>query len=197
MTHSPRLAKTLTLLLLLLVFPSVALAAPEEAPPQRLSQGARIGAELGLGALTGLGGLFLGAGLVGPSLCAVLGNGGSAGACLTEGIIGAGAGIMLSVPLGVFWGGALAGADGKLGFTYLGALAGGAVGGLLVAATWTSSSVFSTLLLFPFLPLIGSIIDYELSVSPEPPKVVLRGARLHPLLSVSPHGGFVGLGGHF
>jgi hypothetical protein len=104
---------------------------------------------------------------------------------------------MLAAPLGVFWGGSLAGWDGNLGATYLGALVGGAASGLLLAATWSSSSALLTILLMPFLPYIGSIVAYEMSVSPEPPKVALSGTRIQPLLSVSPHGGFVGLGGSF
>ena len=186
------------LLSLLLLSPRAGLAQePLSEPSTRPSKGARIGAELGLGALTGLGGLFIGAGLVGPSLCAALGNGGSAGSCLTEGIAGAGLGVMLTVPLGVFWGGNLAGGDGRLGFTYLGALVGGAASGLLMAATWSSSAALLTILLMPLLPYLGSIIAYEMSVSPEPPKVTLGGTRLQPLLSISPRGGFVGLGGSF
>jgi hypothetical protein len=116
---------------------------------------------------------------------------------LTEAIAGAGLGVMLTAPLGVYWGGSLVGADGGLGAAYLGALVGGGVFGLLGVATLQDGPGLLPLLIAPIAAYVGSIIGYELSVSPEPPKVALTGPRIQPLLSVSPHGGFVGLGGSF
>jgi hypothetical protein len=224
MSHAPRLS-SLPLLVLLLASPRVGLAQPADAPEQahqeqaapeqalqqeaprqprelektaepgtRPSQAARLGAELGLGLVTSLGGMFIGLAMIGPNMCAVLRT--SEG-CMPEGLAGLGLGVMLTAPLGVNWGGSLVGADGGLDSAYLGALVGGGVFVLLGMATLWDGPGILALMISPIAAYVGSIIGYEHSVSPERPKVALGDRRIQPLLSISPHGGFVGLGGSF
>ena len=165
----------------------------EPEPRARAPLGLRLLSETGFGALTTVGGGFAG-GLAGTGVCLALGHQNQFLGCLVELYLGIGAGLLLGLPLGVWWGGNIAGGDGGLGYTFLGALAGG-VGGILVVA---ASAQFPPLSLLGFaLPILGGILGYELSMSPEAPSLALGGTRLQPLLSFSPQGGFVGLGGSF
>ena len=162
-------------------------------PRIRAPTGLRLLSETGIGAVTAVAGGFVG-GLAGTGVCFALGHQNQFLGCLVELYLGIGAGLSLGLPLGVWLGGNIAGGDGGLGYTFLGALAGG-LGAILVAA---ASSQFPPLVLLGFaLPVVGGILGYELSMSPEAPSLALGGARIQPLLSLSPRGGFVGLGGSF
>jgi hypothetical protein len=162
-------------------------------PRARAPLGLRLVSETGLGALTAVAGGFVG-GVAGTGVCFALGHQNQFLGCIVELYLGIGAGLVLGLPLGVWLGGNITGGDGGLGYTFLGALA-GAAGGLLVVAS--SGSVPLLALLGFALPVVGGILGYELSMSPEAPALALGGTRIQPLLSVSPWGGFVGLGGTF
>jgi hypothetical protein len=230
MTKPLHAASKLPLLLLLLLSPSMGLAAPQDAPvaeeeattseaqeesegaqedsqltepelePEwkpdprvRAPQGLRVLSETGFGALTTVGGGFAGT-LVGLAVCPLFGHQNQKFGCLGDMLLGGAAGLVLGLPLGIWWGGNIAGGDGGLGYTYLGALV-GTVGTVLVLGT-ASQLPFVAALGF-VLPVVGGILGYELSMSPEAPSVALGGTRLQPLLSASSRGGFVGLGGTF
>jgi hypothetical protein len=211
MTQPLRLA-SMMLLSLLLLAPGVGLATPQDAPVQpsqnepqlqpqpeskpetftRAPLALRLLSETAFGGLGAVGGWFAG-NLIGSALCTAPANSG-AGACISEFVYGGIAGAALVLPLGVWLGGNIAHGTGSLVSTYLGGLVGAAAGGLLVAV---SGSIGVLLTLGVALPLIGSIIGYETSMSGMTYSMKGEGTRLQPLLSVSPHGGFVGLGGHF
>ncbi len=217
MTFPPRLSRMSLLLTLLLLAPSVGLAAEETPPPAeastgqstpstdtplpgadtrpklrlmdtpapeptRPSQSLRILAEVGAGALTGAGGLFLG--YMGVFAVYNTDLGSSSYGLLTPVLLGVGTGLAL----GTWWGGELAGGDARLDSTFLGMLIGGATGILL---TIPMENPFAALITCPPLMLLGSIIGYENTE---------RGATLksvQPLLSVSPRGATFGLAGTF
>jgi len=158
-----------------------------ELPRQRASRGERIAAELGLGVLTGVAGGAAGSLLVGLVACRA-----SFGACLIGSVLGGGLGIAFAGSAGVVWAGSLSGADGNYGSALLGSLVGLAVG---LAMLPLGPLAFVGLV----APVLGAVIGYGRSISPEPAAtaVALGGTRLRPLLSVSPQGSFLGLGGQF
>ena len=168
----------------------------ESRPPRAL----RILAETGAGLLTGAGGGVLGF-LAGSGLCGagIVGNRGGFFGCLDAAAIGLLLGAGTGVALGVWWGGEVAGGDGKL----LSALAGmgsGVVLGFLVGVVARRPDL-GIVFTVPGA-LIGTIVGYELSQrtlvpGPQSPGVASARPRLQPLLAFSPHGGLVGLGGSF
>ncbi len=158
-------------------------------PRARAPVGLRLLSETGFGALTTAGGGFVGM-LGGVGVCLALGHQTQYLGCLADMLIGGAAGLALGLPLGIWLGGNIAGGDGGIGYTYLGAVVGG-VGTVLILALAQSPVA----ILGFALPILGGILGYELSMSPEAPSLALGGARLQPLLSISPRGGFVGLGG--
>jgi hypothetical protein len=160
-------------------------------PRARAPVGLRLLSETGFGVLTTAGGGFVGV-LGGVGVCLALGHQTQYLGCLADMLVGGAAGLALGLPLGIWLGGNIAGGDGGIGYTYLGALAGG-VGTVLVLALEQSPVA----ILGFALPILGGLLGYELSMSPEAPSLALGGARLQPLLSISPRGGFVGLGGSF
>ncbi len=162
----------------------------------RAPLGSRFLAETGLGLVGGAAGVLVGvaAGLfVGDLIDDGVPNGcgGDFGTCGLVAILGTGLGAFFGMPLGAWMGGRLTGADGNYGSAVLGTLVGSVLGFLLL------SSVPALPLLAIGPPLLGAVIGYELSVSPEPVSVALGRTRLQPLLAVSPKGSFVGLAGHF
>ncbi|OJT17143.1 hypothetical protein BO221_46310 [Archangium sp. Cb G35] len=160
----------------------------------------RILVETGASLLTGTGGGFLGL-LAGGGLCemGLVGNRSGFFGCLDSAALGLILGAGLGVTLGVWWGGEVAGGDGKL----LGALAGmgsGIVLGLLSGL----ASGRGDLGLYFTVPgaLIGAIVGYELSqrspaAGPPSPAVASARPRLQPVLAFSSRGTLVGLGGTF
>jgi hypothetical protein len=153
--------------------------APESTRPD---QPLRILAEVGAGALTGAGGLFLGY-MVAFQMYEP-GVGSSDYLLLAPVLLGVGTGLAL----GTWWGGELAGGDARLDATFLGMLLGGAAGVLL---TLPMENPFISLVICPPLMLLGSIIGYENTE---------RGATLksvQPMLSVSSRGATFGLAGTF
>ena len=211
MTQLPRLAAML-LLSLLLLSPRVGLATPQDAPEQpsqnepqlqprpeskpetftRAPMALRLLSETAFGGLGILGGWYAGS-MIGSALCTAPANSG-AGACISEFVYGGIAGAALVLPLGVWLGGNLADGTGNLGSTYLGGIVGAAAGGLVMAVSGGNGAL---LVIGLALPLLGSIIGYETSTLGMMYSMKGGGTRLQPLLSVSPHGGFVGLGGRF
>ncbi|PTL83214.1 hypothetical protein DAT35_14550 [Vitiosangium sp. GDMCC 1.1324] len=164
--------------------------------PERPSRGLRILAETGASLLTGLGGGFVGM-LAGDGLCgsANIGRSGDFLPCLEATGVGLLAGAGLGFSLGTFWGGEVAGGDGRL----LGALVGmgsGALVGILAGTAMSSIFLAGVVLGIP-LSLIGSIVGYELTEQGTPPAAVSARPRLQPVLAVSSHGGLLGLGGTF
>lgn len=169
---------------------------------ERVPMGLRLLAELGAGLVTSSGGAFVG-GLAGLGFCLATGSNNNYSGCLfglTAGVILGGG---LGYPLGVWWGGEAAGGDGSLlasfagmgGVLLVGALLGLAMQQLDPYAGLAASSaagVFS---------LAGPIVAYELSQRREPgppaPAVASARPRLQPLLSVTPGGALLGLGGTF
>jgi hypothetical protein len=211
MTQPLRLA-AMMLLSLLMLSPRVGLATPQDAPerpsqqepqlqPQpegkpetftRAPLAVRLLSETAFGALGVVGGWFVGS-MVGSALCTAPVNSG-AGACINEFVYGGLAGAALVLPLGVWLGGNIAEGTGSLVSTYLGGLVGAAAGGLLVVASGNNGVLIA---IGVALPLIGSILGYETLTVGMKHNMRREGTRLQPLLSVSPHGGFVGLGGSF
>lgn len=162
-------------------------------PRVRAPLGLRLLSEVGFGALTTVGGGFAGA-LVGLGVCPIFGHQNQKFGCYIDVILGGFVGLAAGFPLGVWWGGNIAGGDGGLGYTYLGAALGG-VGTILVLGAASQNPILAVLSFA--LPIVGGILGYELSMSPEAPGLALGGTRVQPLLSVSSRGGFVGLGGSF
>jgi len=179
------------------------LSEDSQAPrPQRsrTPRGLRILAETGAGLLTGTG-LAVAGGLAGYELCqaGILGTRGGWFSCLTELIIGGFVGAGLGSSLGVFWGGQVTGGNGKLYGPLLG-MASGFVAGVLASLLFGVPSAWYGVAL-PFM-LGGSIVGYELTTrgTPAPQGPSARAAassRLQPMITVSPHGALLGLGGSF
>jgi len=162
----------------------------EEPKPQRAPQGLRILAEIGAGTVTSLGAGFVG-GLGGFMFCESSGIGrGDFLPCLGTAMLGAGAGLALGYPLGVWWGGEVVGGDGRLWASMLGTVLGLAVGLPLAQEGGFALSPI-------VLGMAGASIGYELSQSAEPPAVALARPRFQPLLSVSDKSALLGLGGVF
>jgi hypothetical protein len=151
----------------------------------RASVGGRIAVETGMSLLTSFTGFLVGSFALGPVFC-------SGFLCINEVLLAASIGIAVTAPLGAWVGGTMMGGDGNFGLTFLGSVLGALVG----LPLFLSKAPFLPILAL-LTPIAGSMIGYELSVSPEPPAVALGGTRLQPLLSISPQGSFVGLGGHF
>jgi len=211
MTQLPCLA-SMMLLSLLLLSPRVGLATPQDAPEQPSQQepqlqpqpeskpetftraplALRLLSETAFGGLGVLGGWYAGS-MIGSALCTEPVNPG-AGACISEFVYGGIAGAALVLPLGVWLGGNIAHGTGSLVSTYLGGLVGAAAGGLLLGVGGNNGALIA---IGVALPLLGSIIGYETSTAGMQYSMNGEGTRLQPLLSVSPRGGFVGLGGSF
>jgi hypothetical protein len=171
---------------------------------QRPSRALRILAELGAGLLTTGAGVVGGA-LAGAGLCeaGIVGSPGGWFPCLDAAGVGLLLGGGVGIPLGVFWGGEVAGGDGSL----LGAVAGmgaGAVGGFLLGALMFRDPSGGPMLSAP-MALVGAIVGYELSDRGVEPAsraqaslaVASTRPRLQPLLAVSSRGALLGLGGTF
>jgi hypothetical protein len=156
-----------------------------ELPRARAPWGERIAAELGLGLFTGAAGGAAGTLLVGLVACRA-----SFGACLIGSVLGGLTGFAFAGSAGVWWAGSLTGANGNYGSALLGSLV-----GVLASVPLYFALSYGALI----APLLGAVIGYGMSISPEPqvPAVALGSTRIRPLLSVSPQGSFVGLGGHF
>jgi hypothetical protein len=166
----------------------VRLLEDSELPRPRAPRGGRIAAELGLGLLTGAAGAVAGTFVVGALACRS-----SFAGCLIGAVLGGGLGLAFASSAGVWWAGDLSGADGTYGSALLGSLVGVAVA---IPLLYVGPLGYLGLV----APLVGAVIGYGMSISPEPesPAMALLGrTRLQPLLSVSPQGSFVGLGGRF
>ena len=166
-------------------------------------QGLRILGEFGAGTLTAVGGV-IGTGLVGLGLCGGL-TGGSIDflTCMgSVGLVGGALSVALGYPLGVWWGGEALGGDGSL-FAAIGGMGAGIVAALLVGlvtARFDSSGGLLTGVTSGLVFLGAPILAYELSQRREPrrgPAVASSRPRIQPLLSVSPRGAVLGLGGSF
>jgi hypothetical protein len=181
------------------------LSEDSQAPrPQRsrTPRGLRILAETGAGLLTGTG-LAVAGGLAGYELCqaGILGTRGGWFSCLTELIIGGFVGAGLGSSLGVFWGGQVTGGNGKLYGPLLGMASGFLTGVLASVLLGVPHAWYGVAL--PFM-LGGSLVGYELTTREDPapqapsaPAVASSRPRLQPLLTVSPRGALLGLGGSF
>jgi len=159
---------------------------------RRSPWGLRVGAEVGLGLLTGSLGIIPGA-FVGALGCLTI------VACVAGIVVGAELGFSVAAIAGVYAAGTALGGDGKILPVVLGTL-GGLVGTIVLLTSYiVPFDVVPIVAAATLPPVIGAMVGYELSVSPEPaaPAVALGRTRLQPLLSVSPRGTFVGLGGHF
>ncbi|WP_143196100.1 hypothetical protein [Archangium sp. Cb G35] len=171
----------------------------EDDPVQRYEnsrpppQGVRILAEVAAGLVTSLGPGIAG-GYAASSLCdaGVIGSSGGFMPCLGPALSGVLVGGGAGFALGVWWGGELAGGDGKL----LGALGGFAVSaalGTTLALTTQEPSV--GLLVGVPLSLLGSIVGYEITQRTVGSSYQ---ARVQPVLAFSRRGTVVGgLGGSF
>jgi hypothetical protein len=163
----------------------------------------RILAETGAGLLTSAGGLVLGGWAPGAlRLCASTG-------CIVEMFIGAFTGASIGFPLGVWWGGAAVGRGGQMLLSMLGMGVGLSVGvgtGIFVEflpsfqLPLVVNMVLGCVLFFP-LGAIGSVVAYELSpeqeASSQSTPLGSPRPRIQPLLSISPRGVQLGLGGTF
>jgi hypothetical protein len=155
--------------------------------------GLRLLSEAGFGLLAGSLGMASGALVGGIAGCITI------VACILGIVGGAELGFAIGVVVGVHGGGEAAGGDGKLLAVSLGTVA-GVVGSIVLLTSNILPSEFVPIVLALVAPpLMGAMVGYELSVSPEPeaPAVALGHTRIRPLLSVSPRGAFVGLGGRF
>jgi hypothetical protein len=111
--------------------------------------------------------------------------------CLGAPFVGAFAGALVGYPLGVWGSGEAVGGDGRLWATMLGAGVGFAAG-LPIALNEHGAGVL------PFvLTVLGAHLGYEMSQSEPPASLDLQRPRFQPLLSLSDHGGWVGLSGRF
>jgi hypothetical protein len=164
-------------------------------------QGLRILGEFGAGSLTAVGGV-IGGGLVGLGLCGV-----TLGASIVCGwgvVLGATLGVAVGYPLGVWWGGEALGGDGSL-FAALGGMGAGIVAavvlGLVTVRLDPSGALTGVTTGLVFLG--APILAYELSQRRDPrqprrgPAMASSRPRIQPLLSVSPRGAVLGLGGTF
>lgn len=166
------------------------LESPEAAPgsePARASRPHavfRVAAELGLGALAGVGMGILGTG-VGISRCPPT-SADNPGGCTLYPLTGLWLGSGLGFALGVWGGGALLGGQGHILHTLGGMALGMAAGVGAFALTQGTITAFTGAALL--LPYALSVVAYEVSSS----------VRLQPLVSVTPRGGTVlGLAGSF
>ncbi|WPB78033.1 hypothetical protein KYC5002_02550 [Archangium violaceum] len=171
----------------------------EDDPVQRYEnshpppQGVRILAEVAAGLVTSIGPGIAG-GYVASSLCqaGIVGSVGGFMPCLGPALAGVLVGGGAGFSLGVWWGGELAGGDGRL----LGALGGFAVSTALGASLALATQEPSVGLLVGVpVTLLGSIMGYELTQRTVGPSY---RARVQPMLAFSPRGAWVGgLGGSF
>jgi hypothetical protein len=161
-------------------------------PFTRAPLAVRLLSETAFGGLGVVGGWFVGS-AIGSAVCPTPVNPG-AGACIGEFVYGGIAGAALALPLGVWLGGNIATGTGSLVSTYLGGLVGTAVGGMLAILGGNNGVLIA---IGVALPLVGSILGYETLTVGLKQNMNRGGTRLQPLLSVSPHGGFLGLGGRF
>jgi hypothetical protein len=172
---------------------------PEEDTPvqqgwrKRSPLGLRLGAEAGLGLLMGSWIIVPGAvvgGIIGCSTIVL---------CIAGIIVGAELGYSVGVIAGVYGAGTALGADGQILPVVLGTVA-GLIGSFVLLSQHLQYLQPVPLILDAALPpLVGAMLGYELFVSPEPQALgmSLGRTRIQPVLSVSPWGTFVGLGGRF
>jgi hypothetical protein len=158
---------------------------PFQPQQQPISRGVRILAEFGGGIVGSLGG-GLALGLLGLGLCETTGLLDGWLGCFVPAYLGAAAGAIAMFPVGAWWAGDHAGGDGSLLATAGGAAAGVVVGYLIFSSAPQSQYTGLSPLV---LGVAGTLIGYELSQRSQP--------LVQPLLSVSPQGAVVGLGGRF
>ncbi len=175
---------------------------PTASKPSRPPRGLRILAETGAGLLTATGLGIVGM-LAGSQLCSagIVGTRNSFLPCIDAAVGGIFLGVVVGLPLGVFWGGELTGGDGRLYGPLLG-MAAGFVTGVLVAAV-LANVYHAYYISIPFLA-VGSIVGYELTArgvpapqAPGTPAVASARPRLQPVLALSSRGALFGLGGSF
>jgi hypothetical protein len=161
---------------------------------ERAHPALRIASEVGIGALTSLGGMFA-LGLVGLGVCELTDGGKTPKfGCLGPVVISGGLGLLAGIPVGVWAGGRLVGGEGSLLATILGGLLG--VGaGIWVNVAMAADPIF--LLALPLGGLAGSIIAYEFSHQQTSPARVATRPRVQPTLAISSRGALLGLGGTF
>jgi hypothetical protein len=174
--------------------------------PQRKGAptGLRLLAEVGAGSLTAVGGGLVG-GLGGLGLCEALGGQLPYVGCVWGALFGAGLGLTVAYPVGVWWGGEATGGDGSLLAAFGGMGAGGLVGVLLGLMVGRVDEPMGPLLgiVGGLAAMSGPIIGYELSRKREPRQPRMGSAvassrpRIQPLLSVTSRGALLGLGGSF
>jgi hypothetical protein len=168
----------------------------------RIPLGVRLLGEAGGGLLTSAGASLAG-GLLGFGLCELTDAQGPFVGCAWAAAVGFGVGAIAGYPLGVWWGGEALGGDGKLFSAFAGMGVGIAASLLLgVASQQFDPGGRVTGPISGLLVLAGPIVFYELSQRREPGSQAegLASAarpRLQPLLSVSPNGALLGLGGTF
>lgn len=161
---------------------------------------ARVAAEVLMGGLLGAGGL-LGGGVVGFAVAQAVTCG--VDDCMDGlGYVGAAmvAGIAITAPLGVYFGGNMVGGEGL----FLPALAGSLVSGGMTAlalASMSRSISPAGVLVLAVSPLVGSIIGYEVShvfVNRSRRSEAAKGVQVLPTAGVTPSGaGVLGLAGRF
>ncbi|OJH38022.1 hypothetical protein [Cystobacter ferrugineus] len=154
----------------------------------RAPLGLRLLTEVGAGVVTAAAGGLV-AGLGGFGLCQ--GTGllyATEGGCFYAMLFGAMAGMAISYPVGVWWGGEAVGGDGRLWASLLG-------GGLGLAAGYLGSRVLIAqtqrgefLIAIPLLAMVGASLGYELSTA---------RPSVQPLLALDTRGGMLGLAGRF
>jgi hypothetical protein len=201
--RSSALGRTMVVSLLLLLAGPVSAqpayapeAAGTEAPsakPERKSQGARIGYELGFGALTSLGlGLAgtLAGGAFGALTCGQNSGAITSGLCpFQAAAVGAVAGLGLGIPIGVWWGGNRAGGNGAFMGAFLGFGLSVGLGGFAISQEQPAIGAMA-LLAMPLLTVAG----YELTDTGPPDAVPTTVA---PAVGLGAGGATFGLQGSF
>lgn len=167
----------------------------------RAPLGVRLLGEAGGGLLTSAGAALAG-GFLGFGLCELSGaQAGNILGCSWAAAVGLGVGGIVGYPLGVWWGGEALGGDGKLFAAFAGMGVGLAASLLLgVVSQQFDPGGRITSPIGGLLVLAAPIVFYEFSQRREPGARGLASAarpRLQPLLSVSPNGALLGLGGTF
>lgn len=172
---------------------------PEASAEANEPFGRRVGSEVLLGSLIGVGGVFGGA-LVGAAIAESVTCG--LDDCM-DGVryvgMGAVTGVALTAPIGVYLAGQFARGEGLFLPTLAGSVAAGGVTALLLASSSSSVSGVGALVLV-VSPLAGSIIGYEVSHALESKKHRTAGSDVQviPTAGVTPSGTSVfGLVGRF
>ncbi|MFL5350503.1 MAG: hypothetical protein ACJ8AT_37510 [Hyalangium sp.] len=179
--------------------PSAALHLVEESektePAQHSNPVLRVAAEIGGELATSIVVAYPGA-FVGEALCSKfhLSTPNSFLPCLDYAGYGFLVAVSLAAPLGVWAGGTLAGGRGTLLGAYLGM---GVAAALGFVATLPIYNNDVRVFVVPLFSVVGAIIGYEVSHSSEVSALDASLARVQPLMTVSAHGGALGLGGRF